>query len=113
MISQKAVEAALDAADYIPNSDNRKWMRAALEAALAVDGLALQGWQPIESAPKDNSAVLLYVPMNTIHFVTTAFWDTVAQEWRVAWTGIQNTPSKVEGATHYMPLPSPPSRTEG
>lgn len=34
-IDDKMVEAALDAADYIPNNDNRVWMRAALTAALA------------------------------------------------------------------------------
>jgi hypothetical protein len=47
--TQKAVEAALDAADYIPNPDNRKWMRAALEAALAVDGLVLVPKEPTQA----------------------------------------------------------------
>lgn len=65
-------------------------------------------WQPIETAPRDNSAVLLYVPMETIHFVATAFWDTVKQDWFVAWTGLDNPRAKVFNPTHWMPLPSPP-----
>ncbi|CAH2399098.1 hypothetical protein MES4922_210087 [Mesorhizobium ventifaucium] len=34
-VTDAMVEAGLDGAEYIPNADNRKWMRAALEAALA------------------------------------------------------------------------------
>ena len=66
-------------------------------------------WQPIETAPKDNSAILVYVPMETIKLMATAFWDTVANEWRVAWTGISNKPVKVGNPTHWMPLPERPT----
>jgi hypothetical protein len=67
-------------------------------------------WQPIETAPKDNSAVLVYVPMRSVKFMATAFWDTVAGEWRVAWTGLHNKPSVIKDPepTHWMPLPEPP-----
>jgi hypothetical protein len=65
-------------------------------------------WQPIETAPKDNSCVLVYVPMKTTKFIATAFWDTVACEWRVAWTGLQNGPSRIENPTHWAPLPDAP-----
>ncbi|RWO23304.1 hypothetical protein [Mesorhizobium sp.] len=34
-VKDAMVDAALDGAEYIPNADNRKWMRAALESALA------------------------------------------------------------------------------
>jgi len=37
-ISDKAVEAALDGADFIANADNRKWMRAALAPAASQEG---------------------------------------------------------------------------
>lgn len=68
----------------------------------------MSNWQPIETAPKDNTAVLVHVPMKTINFVSTAFWDTTACEWRVAWVGIDNKPCVIKEPTHWQPLPQPP-----
>ena len=42
-VNDAMVEAALHGADYIPNDDNRIWMRAALTAALA------EMWRPIDT----------------------------------------------------------------
>jgi hypothetical protein len=37
MITEQQINAALDAADFCRNDNTRKWMRAALTAALAVE----------------------------------------------------------------------------
>jgi len=79
-------------------------------AASPVLSTPANGWRTIESAPKDNSGVLVYCPHTGVNFVATAFWDTVANEWRLAFTGISNPPVKVGAPTHWHPIPAPPSQ---
>lgn len=49
-VTDAMVEAALHGADYIPNADNRKWMRAALSAALSHPA---DGWRLVPEKPTD------------------------------------------------------------
>jgi hypothetical protein len=66
----------------------------------------LTGWQPIETAPKDGTAVLVYNPKiyRTSQFV--ARWDDHDQYWQsVACVDDYYGSSEV---THWMPLPAPP-----
>lgn len=60
-------------------------------------------WQPIETAPKDWSDVLLHDPNypDDTRTVFEGFFDKNAERWRDA----RN--QRVE-PTHWMPLPSPP-----
>ena len=58
-------------------------------------------WQPIETAPKDGTEVLLCEPLSGgYHFIVVgAFWRQL--DW-ITGGGRQVDP------THWMPLPAPP-----
>jgi hypothetical protein len=63
-------------------------------------------WQPIESAPKDGTPVDIWCAGFRY---TDAYWGRVANEW----LDEDGDPIKDyygEEPTHWMPLPSPPSR---
>ena len=70
-------------------------------AQLAIECLATQ-WQPIETAPRDGSKILVYRPYGSKHHMIGT------DEWSVAlgdvWqhSGFHNQP------THWQPLPKPP-----
>ena len=55
-------------------------------------------WQPIESAPKDGTVVFFYVPYGRERRVARA-----DDYWSGAWWLVD--------ATHWMPLPPPPTDT--
>lgn len=58
-------------------------------------------WQPIATAPKDGTRILLYRP-NCVESMAVC-WR--AKDWHEWW--IVFGPS-FHGATHWMPLPTPP-----
>jgi hypothetical protein len=53
-------------------------------------------WQPIETAPKDGTVIIVYAP----GFFQTAAWTGGG------WTNASD--SWLEDVTHWMPLPEPP-----
>ena len=60
-----------------------------------------QGWQPIETAPKDETQILLWFPeMEARH---TGYWD--GEQWRIDYAEGDHSDWVV---THWMPLPPPP-----
>lgn len=72
-------------------------------------------WQPIETAPKDGTQILLFDPSGTWDPDLASFSPRVAVgawkdfpnghgEWRGYYSGL----SAVEEPTHWMPLPEPP-----
>lgn len=66
-------------------------------------------WQPIETAPKDGTQILLFWPYITQEGgVTTGHWyragEGVPDRWYSPIVNGYATPP-----THWMPLPSPPS----
>jgi len=79
------------------------------------------GWQPIESAPKDGTGVLLYPHMATAHW---EFGDeqwivleiplnadrTIMRDWNEKWGLWYCLYANVRGVepTHWMSLPEPP-----
>jgi hypothetical protein len=84
-------------------------------AALGGDG-AMSDWQPIETAPKDGTYILLFVRTSwggpEIH---KACWedntyDVKCEAWCIANSTDRdyNTSDEVECPTHWMPLPAPP-----
>ena len=70
-------------------------------------------WQPIETAPKDGTNILIYGnwttdmkgAMNEEKEILIAHW--VYDEWFVE--GSEMYAPTVTNATHWMPLPEPPN----
>ena len=69
-------------------------------------------WKPIETAPNDSKARLVWVPDNQCIYCVSwrngeygdhAGWEVFGGGWR----------STIQNATHWMPLPLPPSSGEG
>jgi Protein of unknown function (DUF551) len=71
-------------------------------------------WQPIETAPKDGSAILLYSPK---HGTVEGGWDQVdggghpengpsIYWWASRYVVFEDGP--YDAPTHWMPLPAPP-----
>lgn len=73
-------------------------------------------WQPIGTAPKDGSWLMLWERFEDVPFIGR--WDRVRFRW-VASTAHYNTDGDAcvidtvysEGVTHWMPLPPPPKET--
>ena len=70
-------------------------------------------WQPIETAPKDGTKVLLYGPLSCskgiIRKVPKMAVDRYAQpEDKLGWTGWGKFNPKFWPPTHWQPLPEPP-----
>lgn len=58
-------------------------------------------WQPISTAPKDGTTVLL--------FAAKARYRVVAGKWVERWSQWQSQPGSWQmSPTHWMPLPAPP-----
>lgn len=78
-------------------------------------------WKPIESAPKDGTRVLIYMPEASRQKVQEAYW---AKPWEDALDEqcFWSTPHGPAGrgytilpkaVTHWTPLPAPPTAPEG
>lgn len=116
-MTEQEVEAALEAAKKAfyegDPTDKRGQIRAALLAAAAARP-AQDGWQPIETAPKDGTPVLLWIeffcasggPMEGVRPMMATCWNHGD-----GWYG---GPSQVPGfsPTHWRPLPAPPQQSE-
>jgi hypothetical protein len=80
--------------------DHFNALKADYDALRAV--LAKQGWQPIETAPKDGTRVLIRADC-----VVVAGWENIFDNtW--GWTVVNDTWVEGHMATHWMPLPQAP-----
>lgn len=84
--------------------------QAAIEAYRAAMREAGEGWQPIETAPRDGAPVLLWLPDADRGQPSVE----CAQWWGDCWwtNGGPNAGQDMDEwakATHWMPLPNPPS----
>ena len=76
--------------------------------------LAAMEWQPIETAPKDGTHILVYPPTWPGGSASIAFWndDKYAKRPRPFWCRDDDfgrvTDSRQKSTTHWMPLPDPP-----
>lgn len=66
---------------------------------------SLNTWQPIETAPKDMTWILLYGYGNGTHTHTVGAWNSDRDIWQVDKCGNVYMPDP----THWMPLPKPPT----
>lgn len=118
-LSPRAIEAAARAAYHATPRNKpydvltlhkknlyRSEAEAAITAALAVDGAEPQGWQPIESAPKDGRDVLCYVSGigigQMVLYWTDGYWREKANG-----MGLKTDP------VVWQPLPLPPAANDG
>ena len=71
-------------------------------------------WQPIETAPKDGTSVLVYPPTHGNKTASIATWETdkYARKPRPYWRRDddfgQHSISREKPPTHWMPLPPAP-----
>lgn len=76
----------------------------------------MNAWQPIETAPKDGSTVLVYPATWSNRTGSTAHWngDTYAKNPRPYWERDDAfgrvMQSREKPPTHWMPLPPPPTQ---
>jgi hypothetical protein len=70
--------------------------QTARECINGSDEEEMMEWQPIETAPKDGTVIIVYAP----DFFQTAAWVGNG------WTNAAN--SWLGDVTHWMPLPEPP-----
>jgi hypothetical protein len=67
-------------------------------------------WKPIETAPKDESTVIVYCQVSEM--VGTAYFDVrlIQGIYKWAWYWCWSDPDEESDCypTHWMPLPSPP-----
>ena len=98
-----------------------RYMQAEIdELRAAVKSLAKEAeardWQPIETAPKDGTAVLVYPATWNGHSVAIAKWesDKYAKKPRPYWSRNDDlgrvTISREHPPTHWMPLPLSPDK---
>lgn len=62
-------------------------------------------WQPIETAPKDGTVVLVCGFGPSGYYVTTAQWDGA---WFLFDVAEDRYSAESSGHSHWMPLPKPP-----
>lgn len=78
------------------------------------DGVALDGWQPIETAPRDGTEILIAIGSDYIGSAFYADDDSDPYPWKFFdRNGIKPLANGIRddrmGPTHWMPLPAPPS----
>lgn len=72
----------------------------------------MSDWQPIDTAPKDGSWVLLWLPSPRSYLVKARWLDSeeyvddIWHEWQQQ--GGDRVRCILPGPTHWMPLPKPP-----
>lgn len=70
------------------------------------------GWQPIETAPKDGSKIMLsdsvWVGIGWYAEYTHPFSGIECAEWATNFNAEFGVPDKTVSATHWMPLPAAP-----
>lgn len=116
--SQCAVEAAIQAIDKLDHRKatsmadlTRKIAEAALSAALTVDGVAVQGWQPIESAPRDGTWILVSRDNGCGTDYAIVWWDDHSDDgypWRSEFNAYV-----ADRWDDWQPLPQPPAASDG
>lgn len=108
MITDEMVNAALKASDKTrrhldPTGEKR--MRAALEAAERA------AWEPIETAPRDGTLIMVFLPLLNLHAV--ARWEEQKYHTKPApyfdVRGLSTVDSRAHAPRYWRPLPAPPT----
>jgi hypothetical protein len=64
----------------------------------------MSDWQPIETAPKDGTRILVW---DSYDDETVVFWSSSVKDWRLNVAG-SYAEDDCHTFTHWMPLPEPP-----
>jgi hypothetical protein len=103
--------------DWADDNSDLHWLdkaakiqRALLQFATQIESQirpqsAVQGWQPIETAPKDGIPIILGWPKMALG----GYWA----EWRGTWTTAHGEYVGENEPTHWMPLPDAPQPPQG
>jgi len=107
----KVIAKAIEQSPWTPGTDGWRDVEARYLARLALSALKEEGlvvspgWQLIETAPKDETSVVLLFDPNTEDGNGVVFegqWDDVIEAWFDFCDNFQRAP------THWMPLPRSP-----
>jgi hypothetical protein len=95
-----------------PEKDGEGLVQATAASA-ANDGSVIEPvcqWRPIETAPHETTVLLFSPPVDNLYGakIETGF-ASQGQRWPMPSGGIRSTMSWHSTATHWMPLPPPPS----
>lgn len=108
--SNTLVKLAKAVIEHAPEGGDAFWdiKFSDIEAALSAQVQDVAGWQPIETAPRDGTTVLLYAPG----------WDSPKTGWTYGKDDWQDCPYSRSGdesyqPTNWMPLPAAPAKQEG
>lgn len=63
-------------------------------------------WRPIESAPKDGTVLMLWIPEYK-YGVAFGYWSETLKEWLDDEDGCA-----IKEPSHWMPLPAPPGEEQ-
>ncbi len=70
----------------------------------------MSDWRPIETAPKDGTRIIIFGSVTDMEPEPRMGWwgdyDAAGELGEPLW--VDDDGSEIEGATHWMPLPSPP-----
>jgi hypothetical protein len=66
-------------------------------------------WQPIETAPKDGTVILVCGFGRKGYYVADAVWGSVCDCWMMFDGMSDNYDLESDGHSHWMPLPAPPA----
>jgi hypothetical protein len=66
----------------------------------------LKDWQPIESAPKDGTIVLIWIEARS--WMLPAYWGRDNEINPPGWIGGHCRVMHIDQPTHWMPMPYPP-----
>ena len=73
-----------------------------------------QGWQPIETAPKDGTHILIFCPHDDVPIAVGHMWAGEGPAfWSYADELLMNVCPEGCDPTHWMPLPPPPEQSDG
>lgn len=93
----------------------RKRGQADAASVLAANPAPAPGWQPIETAPKDGSTIMLWEMYESEPFF--GYWWEGRSRWRASTTHYDTDGNACvidriysEGVTHWMPLPEAPGQ---
>ena len=97
---------------------SENWEAFEDDAQAAITAADATAWSPIETAPKDAEMILLgYLDVSGKFSARTAEWALVHprssdKEWAYAWVCKMSDRLVDQRATHWQPLPKPPTPRE-